>query len=272
MQGLSFRFAVRCTDQRLGLHLESLLAPLRVTGPAAHWYSLVTRSAGRVDVRLDDTTVASLPDAQSAAAWLLWDLNRAVVDASSEHLLFHAGGVQAGDSGVLLPAPSGSGKTTLVAALVQAGLGYLSDEVIALTGSGAQLLPYSKPLTLKAGTFELLRGLQPAFEPAPTGLVGDEWHLRPTDIRADAGGGPCRPKVIVCPRYVPGAVTTLRRLEPTEAFLAIMVNTVNLKSHGARGVQLLADLVEQCDTYQLEMSDLREARRIVLGLLPRQGE
>jgi len=51
-----------------------------------------------------------------------------------------------------------------------------------------------------------------------------------------------------------------------------MVNTVNLKSHGARGVQLLADLVEQCDTYQLEMSDLREARRIVLGLLPRQGE
>lgn len=73
-----------------------------------------------------------------------------MVDASGDHLLFHAGAVQGANGGVMLPGVSGSGKSTLVAGLVRGGLGYLSDEVVAVSLSEPLMLPYPKAIRRRA--------------------------------------------------------------------------------------------------------------------------
>jgi len=282
MQGLSFRFALRCTDLQLGRYLESVLRPLRAPVPVAHWYSMVTTSAGRVDLFLDYERVAQLSDSRTAAEWFLWELNRAVVEQSSEHLLFHAGGVQAGERGILVPAPTGSGKSTLVAGLVCAGLAYLSDEVMAYDASSKKLLPYPKSLNLKRGSFGLLpevervvrnsiaaAGLPPAEHGSSASATRyvSEVPVSPSDLRPGAVGSACQASLVVVPRYVPGGSGSLRRLSAEEMFLALATNTVNLDRRGSEGARALGGLVEQCDGYELEMSDLDQACRLVLGLL-----
>jgi hypothetical protein len=265
--GLSFNFAVRSTDFRLGHLLESVLSPLRAEVEPEHWYSLVKLPDGRVDLLRDEWTVARLSDSSCAAAWLLWDLNRAVVESSAEHLLFHAGGVQAGCAGVLLPAPAESGKSTLVAGLVRAGLGYLSDEVVALSMRDAMLLPYPKALVVKEGSFEALAGLEPFVDPRHLEIPRSQWQLLPWQIHGGFAGAPCKPRFVVVPRYESSATTRLRPLPAVEAFLALATNAVNLDVHAGRGLELLGQLAQDCDCFELEMSDLDLACRLVLDLV-----
>jgi hypothetical protein len=174
--------------------------------------------------------------------------------------------VQAGHHALLLPAPSGGGKSTLVAGLVQRGLGYLSDELVALEAGGSRVLPYPKPISLKAGSFHLFEGLTGQRDTSSR-FIDDEWYLRPDDIRPDAIGVPSDAAFLVVPHFASERKTTLTALSSTEAFLALTINSVNLEKHGERGAQTLASVVAQCDAYELVTSNLDEACDIVVNLL-----
>jgi hypothetical protein len=71
-------------------------------------------------------------------------------------LCMHAG-VLAGASGlVVVPGRSGHGKSTLVAALVRAGFGYLSDEVLAVDRTSLTVAPFARPIALDANSCAVL--------------------------------------------------------------------------------------------------------------------
>ena len=300
LNGFSYRFAVRSDDARLGSYAETLLAGLRGEGPVEHWYSL-TRSAGAsgvssasagsgaflVDVDVDGQPGVLARRVGDALAWVLWHANQAAADAGRDHLLFHAGGVCAANGsgeglGILMPAGSGSGKSTLTAGLVRAGLSYLSDELIALeldpesTVTGGRLLPYPKPITVKPGSFDVLRDLEPKGVGVGVGMgvddgtsddegwVGEEWLLPVGEAVGRPVAAPSVPGVVVVPRYQAGAKTELTPLSETEAFVALALNAVNFKQHGAKGAHALGDLVSRCDCMALAMSDLDEACTLVL--------
>src|SRR5579872_239295 len=124
--GLSFCFGVRCAQDDLARELDGALAPLRTDAEPSHWYTLVRTANGEVEVRLDGVAVVRARDGWWASRWLMWHVNRAVVDATCEHLLLHAGAVVTRGAGVLIPGAPGAGKSTLVAGLVQRGCGYLT--------------------------------------------------------------------------------------------------------------------------------------------------
>lgn len=99
--------------------------------------------------------------------------------ASGRRLMLHAAGVADGGRVAVLVAASGTGKTTAAARLGTAGLGYLSDETVALDEQ-QRALPYPKPLSLvidpqrphrksQHGPQEL--GLTVVAEPTPARLV-----------------------------------------------------------------------------------------------------
>ena len=273
LNALSYRFAL-CTDNaRLGRHLDALFAGLRDHdgGVADHWYSLATKADDTVDVTRDGAMLARGVSAADAVGWVVWHVNRSAAEAGDQHLLLHAGALEADGRAVVLPGVSGSGKSTLCAGLAQAGLAYLSDELVALDLSTDQVLPYPKPVTVKAGSFEALAdvGLRPNGDGDPDAgrWLGEEWQLAVGDGTGLRVGRSCPPGFVVVPRYVEGAVTSLSGLSDTEAFFALAANAVNLRAHAARSTDALGRAVARCRCMALTFSDLDEACRLVGGLV-----
>ncbi len=224
-----------------------------------------------VDVWRDDELLASGQRPGDALAWIVWDVNRSAADASGEHVLFHAGALEAANGGLLVPGPSGSGKSTLVAGLARAGLGYLTDELAALDLASGLLVPYAKPITVKRGSFGVLADMAPPSRDVAGGWDAEEWQVT---VGAGTGrpvGGRCTPTVVVVPRYRPGATTALTPLSDTEAFLSLALNAVNLLEHDAAGTAALAALAARCTCVALTMSDLDAACELVLSLLEQHG-
>ena len=108
LRGLSFRFAVRCEDEQLGTQVGCALAGSRASddvAPIEHWYSVMAApgGTGTFDISRDDEPLALDQCPGDALGWVVWDVNRSAAEASGDHLLFHAGALDAGDTGVLLP-------------------------------------------------------------------------------------------------------------------------------------------------------------------------
>jgi hypothetical protein len=273
LSALSYRFAVRTDNECLGRQVDALLAGLRdlETAPVEHWYSLTAADApaGAVDVRRDGEELARGQQPGDAMGWVVWDVNRAAAEAGRDHLLFHAGGIEADGTGVLLPGASGSGKSTLVAGLVRGGLGYLTDELAALNMATGRLMPYAKPLTVKPGSFAVLSDMRPdvSVESRHGPWAGQEWQVAVGDGTGRRIGRPCVPGFVVVPRYDAAAETALTPLSDTEAFFALAVNAVNLIPHGSEGTSALGRLAKRCRCFSLTVSDLDEACRLVLELV-----
>ncbi len=272
-RALSYRFSVRSDVPELARQVEEVFAGLRdsaITSPVEHRYSLTPSATGdgRVDVRRDDTDVALGQWPGDAMGSMVCEVNRATADASGEHLLFHAGALDAGGVGVLVPGTSGSGKSTLVAGLARAGLAYLTDELAAFDVSTGHLLPYAKPITIKRGSFGVLRALcPPAAAPSEGPWPCEEWQVAVGPGTHRAIGRPCPPGIVVVPRYDPGATTAISPLSDTEAFFYLGLNAVNLLPHGGAGMAALGQLVARCTCVALSVSDLDVACALVLELV-----
>ncbi len=248
---LSYRFVVCCDDAALGTYISGLLGSLRpgdevVDSAEVARYDVSASSSssssrpGSVDVHRDGEVVVLDVPPGDAVATLVWDVNRLAAQRSGEYLLFHSGGLEAAeDVGLLVPAASGSGKSTLTAGLARAGLGYLSDELVALELDGAvpgRLLPYPKPITVKPGSFTALASMDPG--PFGAGWSGEsaefEWQVPVGSGTGLRVGSPCRPAYVIVPRYDAGAETALTRMSETEAFFSLALHAVNMLPHGAR--------------------------------------
>jgi energy-coupling factor transporter ATP-binding protein EcfA2 len=83
-------------------------------------------------------------------------VNRLAVGGTTGRLLFHAEAAERNGRAVVLVGPSGRGKSTLTAALVKAGLGYLTDEVVAVDPTTRRIRPFAKPLNLSDRSLGLI--------------------------------------------------------------------------------------------------------------------
>jgi hypothetical protein len=107
---------------------------------------------------------------------LLAELTRLAVQ-HSPRLCLHAGVVSCPGGTVVVPGSSGLGKSTLTAALVRAGFGYLSDEVLAVPRSGGLPARFARPIAVGPESWTVL-GLDPAQCPAD----GDERLIEPEQL------------------------------------------------------------------------------------------
>ena len=205
-------------------HVDPLLAALAAEGGGpATTYSIVESSdpAHRFTLDADDERIAAVPQLRRMVAGLFWHLNRtAVVHADADLVLLHAGAVVHDGAVVVLPVASGGGKSTLVAALVRHGMGYLSDEIAALTAA-LDALPYPKPISLKPGSWPLLAELEPPSPPGPAD-DHDPWQVAPAAIRSDAVATGGRLAAVVFPLVVPGAPASLEPIAPADALAALV--------------------------------------------------
>jgi len=78
------------------------------------------------------------------------ELQHRIAVASTEYVFVHAGVVVWNGLGILIPGQTYSGKSTLVAALVEAGATYCSDEYAVLDRRGF-VHPWPRPVRLRTG-------------------------------------------------------------------------------------------------------------------------
>lgn len=121
-------------------------------------------------------------------------------------IFVHAGAVAHKGRTIVLPGLSFAGKTTLVAALVQAGATYYSDEFAVLDENGL-VHPYPKPLSLRN---EQRIQVDQSVE-SLGGVAGD----RPLPVG-----------LVAVTSYEPGAQWSPRRLTAGEGAMAVLANTV----------------------------------------------
>ena len=101
-----------------------------------------------LNVMCDEKSIAGPFDLRLALGILDAELRMHIALHAPDHVFVHAGVVGVEGHAIVLPGRSFAGKTTLVAALVQAGAEYWSDEYAVLDNDGL-VHPYPKPLSIR---------------------------------------------------------------------------------------------------------------------------
>jgi hypothetical protein len=275
-ESLSYRFVVHCDDTEIQARAASLLATFasgvddRDVGEQAQAavYCIETRRDHTDPVYAlmrDGDEVASNPDRYRIIERLIREVSRETVAHSGrDYLLIHAGVAAAPSGAVLLTGESGSGKTTIIAALVQQGYGYLSDEAAVVDLRSPLLQPWPRPLSFKSGAHGLERFSRLLERPDGRG-----WHVPVNRIRDGAVAAPSPLRWIVDYRYQPEASTALEPLARPHAMALLASATPGLRHHGERGLRTLARLVAGASAYRLRSGDLDEATNCVREMVQR---
>jgi hypothetical protein len=133
-----------------------------------------------------------------------------VADNAPRRVFVHAGVVGWKGKAILIPGHSYSGKTTLVAAMVQAGATYYSDEYAVLDEKG---LVHSYPRKLSIRENKSYRGTKYAVE----------------ELGGKTGSKPLPVGLVLVSTYKEGARFRPREISPGEGVLALLNNTVSAR-------------------------------------------
>jgi len=274
LRALHYEFGVRTNDPRLAAYFDRILRSFAVPGTPSHWYSIVSDpEAGheRYRIYLDDEGLFTAPDPDTVVGYVPWHRNITLIMTTSTHLLVHGAAATLGKA-VVLPGEMNAGKTTLVAGLTLDGLGFLTDEMVALNLSTGLVDPYPRPLNIGHGSWNALAGLRPADRDDNDPLPHLLWHVDPSSIRPDAVAPPASIGWVVAPRYEPGAPTRCEALSRLEAVELLHRNAFNRDAVGSAGIRALVAAVRVARCARLVSGDLASAvaaiRRFLEGSEP----
>ncbi len=260
---LDFDVAIHSDSRVLVDLVDELFEPLSTTGTAASALFLGATTylgAPGFFAALDGEVLVRTAAPTIALTHLLFEANQQAIEQSRGLIRLHAAAVGLDGAAVVLPGPMGAGKSTLAAGLVRRGLGYLTDEVVAVDPATGTVRPYAKPVSL---------GVPPAalgpvdWNPPPgaarflgsTGVV-------PARILGTPAPTPLPVGLIVMPRYVDGMPTTIERQSAPAALGHLAAHTFHLDEPGT--LATLAAVVGDVPCYSLTSGDLAGAVDAVL--------
>ena len=181
---------------------------------------------------------------------------------------FHSGAVSGSRGCILLLGAPGSGKSTLIAALMNSGLTYMTDELVLLMPD-TSLCPLPISIGLKQGAWPLLTPAIPTLE----GLPG---HYQPDGTEVRYLNPPSAPfpddhpplRALVFPKYVAGAQTLLTPVSAAKAFHRLAMSGYAVPGElDSRVVAALIDWVSVQECYELQVGDLKSAVSVVRELI-----
>jgi hypothetical protein len=194
---------------------------------------------------------------------------RSLLYAQGEYdIAFHAATVAEGDCGVMLCAPRESGKSTLAAYLVSQGFELLTDEPALLHLGTCSVSPLPLPISLKQGSWPVLRNEWPQLASAPTHVRSDGTKIRllhpPKDHLATK---PRRLTHIIFPEYRPSSAANAERLSPLSALRLLNEGGMVLAPRLARdNFEAFLRLISLTPAYAIRYASLGEAHRIIRNL------
>ncbi len=188
---------------------------------------------------------------EGAVDYLETQIRQQVSMRSPDKIFIHAGVVGFNDQAIVVPGLSHSGKTSLVAALLEAGATYLSDEYAVLDTQGL-VHPFSKPLSVRRedGSVSQLS------VPAPGGA-------------AVTSALPVR--LVVLSTYREGATWRPTHLSDGDGLLKLLRHTAQTRDRPAATLAALRRMVEGAKVLIGERGEAAELAPVLLDALAGPG-
>lgn len=257
--------------------IEILWAPLLSEIEPDHVFTVTSSppdSSGVVawHLHLDALHVVTAPALSIILSHLLWEANRQALENTPGHTLIHSAAVTSGDAAAIIVGPQGSGKSTLAIALVaRYGLGYLTDEAVAISPeglpSGLLVEAYPKYISVGANVGEILPEISPISDPTFVTLLGELVLVPASSLREGAVSTPARPSVVVLPTYIPNAPTKIEVLSPAAALYGVAQHSYHVARDVGLVIETLSAVMSGARCITLTGGDLDESCRVVLDLL-----
>ena len=271
---LGFDVEVRSDAPEVIELVEAVWAPLLVgDAPAEHVFTVTVvppapRSLPEWRLHLDGLLVVASPVPAVVVTHLLWEANRQALECTPGRVLLHAAAATRGDRAAILVGPQESGKSTLAAALVgRYGLGYLTDEAVAIDPATGTVAPYPKYVSVGANVGDLLPELEPLDDPRLLALLGDLTVVPAATFGPGRLAPATRAAVVVLPTYIPDAPTEVEVLGPAAALHAVAQHAYHVGRDGDLVLDGLARVVGSSPCVRIRGADLDAACAVVLDLL-----
>jgi HprK-related kinase A len=226
----------------------------------------------QVKFRFDgEVQFAPLPPNQ-AFPLLEWAMNWCISTQAHQYLILHAATIERDGCAVIMPAPPGSGKSTLCAGLVHRGWRLLSDELALISPIDLSVTPLGRPISLKNQSIEVIRQFVPeaVFNPiTPDTLKGRLTHLKTPQEHLRRIDEVARPRWVIFPKYVAGSAAQLTLRSKANSMLELGRNSFNYVVLGLKGFETLSGVIDHCDCYDFQYSQLDEAVAVFDDLVAR---
>jgi hypothetical protein len=217
-------------------------------------------------VRFDDEVLVTESALDLATGTVLWHVNQQmVVRDEGQHLLLHAAAAERDGFLVVLAGASGSGKSTTVAALVQRGFRYVTDEVVVLDRDSLRVEAFPRSVSLDPPAIRAL-GVHPSSASRRGKL-----HLPWWDLAAPGVGRGVPPSLIAFPTFAAGSATWTD-VSPAEALLELAQHTFDFHRDPLANLASLARLVAGARAGRLTSGRLTDSCRILEGRLQRAAD
>ncbi|MEJ7583168.1 MAG: hypothetical protein WKF43_03595 [Acidimicrobiales bacterium] len=187
----------------------------------------------------------------------------------------HAGGVVVEEGAVLLPGASGAGKTTLTTALLEAGAGFLSDDMVFLrsragghSGDRLEVLSFADELDVTDTTAAMFTELADLVGLSPPS--GRTKHQVRAEERFGSRVVDRAPVLaVVLPTIAPGPRSTIRRADAGDLLATLAPNVLLTDPAASQGhFDMLAELVDAAPVYRMDVGhDLGAATSVILHAL-----
>ena len=164
----------------------------------------------------------------------------------------HAGVVEVGGCGIVIPGRSYTGKSTLVAELVRLGATYVSDEYAVLDSRGV-VQPFAKPLSIRNGRDDPL---------------GQLVHV-PQERVAEH---PVRTGLIVLTGYAPGGTWQPSGRSNAQGAFALLQNTVSARLRPRRAFNATTRLARGAVFLVGQRGEASDTARALLDLALRRSD
>lgn len=178
---------------------------------------------------------------------------------------FHAAMIAIGDCGLMLCAPREWGKSTLTSYLVTHGFEFLADEPALLHLDTWSVSPLHLPISLKQGSWPILRQWWPQLDNTPVHLRSDGTKIRMAHPTQESCSSRSRRLThIVFPHYAPSSAAQVESLSLLQTLRLLNEGGMLLaKQFGREDFEALLQSVGRTPAYKLQYASLAEAHRML---------
>jgi hypothetical protein len=247
---LAAEFRPRFAPLRRSLETDAETVSIRVFSSGNHVYALRSQAPGH------DETLVCESSVNAARAALLPELVRLARPGRQWIGIVHAGACALKGRALVLPGSSHSGKTTLMAALMQEGLEFLSDDSAAIERDTRLALPLPYALMIREGSWNVLTARYPQMADSPV-LSRDAEQVRflkPACV--SQSGVPVY--AFVFPKFVPGDECAIARIDSFTTLLRLQQSGF-WTTHNPDSIRAFLDWAQSLPAYDLRYPSLDQA-------------